>query len=183
MGLFTGERISLRALEPDDIKVLYQWENNPDIWWLGNTLKPYSHDTLRKYLEIAHLDIYESQQVRFAIVKNDNPDTPVGLIDLYNFDPHHQRAGVGILLGRPEDRGKGYAREALGILCLYAFKIVLINQLFCSIPENNPRSIHLFEKAGFKKTGERPEWIRTSEGWITDYFFQLSSKDWATNAE
>ena len=30
-------KIKLRALEPEDIELLYQWENNMEIWEVSNT--------------------------------------------------------------------------------------------------------------------------------------------------
>ena len=183
MSVFEGSSVSLRALEPDDLQYLYLWENDTDIWWLGNTLKPYSKETLRKYLNTAHLDIHETRQVRFAVYLNENPVELVGLIDLYDFDPHHKRAGVGILMGETKNRGKGYGSEALKILCNYAFTLLDLHQLYCSIPETNLASIKLFNNKGFIQTGLRPDWIKTKDGWAADIFFQLSSKEWVSRTE
>ena len=183
MSIFNGKVVSLRALEPEDLNYLYSWENDTDIWWLGNTLKPYSKETLRKYLSTVHLDIHETRQVRFAIYKNEKPAEVLGLIDLFDFEPYHQRAGVGILLGDESNRGKGFGSEALKLLCDYAFSVLGLHQLYCSIPDDNLPSIKLFSNKGFIKTGIRPDWIKTSKGWRNEIFFQLSSKEWLSRIE
>jgi len=183
MQSFSGQQIGLRALEPDDLDILYKWENIPDIWQLGQTLKPFSRDILKKYLENAHLDIFETHQVRFVIHKISNPNTAIGLIDLYDFDPFHERAGVGILIGEISERKQGYAKEALSLLCQYAFKILMLHQLFCTITAKNEPSIQLFTKAGFVKTGERIEWIKTRTNWQTEFFYQLSFQAWESSVE
>ena len=41
MELLSNETVSLRAPEPEDLELLYHWENNPEWWGLGNTLAPY----------------------------------------------------------------------------------------------------------------------------------------------
>ncbi|MCK5821212.1 MAG: GNAT family N-acetyltransferase [Bacteroidales bacterium] len=183
MQTFSGKQIGLRALEPYDLETLYKWENNPEIWQLGQTLKPFSRDILVRYLETAQLDIFESRQVRFVIHKIGKPNEVVGLIDLFDFDPFNQRAGVGILIGEVSDRKQGYAIEALSLLCQYSFEILMLHQLYCSIHAINEPSIKLFTKGGFTKTGQRTDWIKTRTGWQTEFFYQLSIQEWESKAE
>ena len=37
-----NELIRLRALEPDDVQVLYKWENDTEVWKVSNTIVPFS---------------------------------------------------------------------------------------------------------------------------------------------
>ena len=104
MKLLKGEHIHLRALEPEDLEVLYALENDPDIWEVSGTLTPYSKKVLRDYLERSHQDIYEMKQLRLAICTD--PGSPIGLIDLYDFDPKHLRAGLGIGISQAGDRDR-----------------------------------------------------------------------------
>ena len=66
MSLKSGN-ISLRAIEPSDINILFSWENDTQYWVLSNTMAPYSKHVLNKYLDNAHLDIYEAKQLRMVI--------------------------------------------------------------------------------------------------------------------
>jgi len=43
--------IRLRALEPEDLEILYAWENDMNIWHLSNTLIPFSKSTLNNILK------------------------------------------------------------------------------------------------------------------------------------
>ena len=63
----SGEKIILRALEPEDLNFLYQIENNESFWEVSHTQTPFSKYILKRYLENAHLDIYESKQLRLLI--------------------------------------------------------------------------------------------------------------------
>lgn len=90
-----GENIHLRALEPEDVDVLYKWENNREIWHVSNTQTPFSRYVLEQFLVNAHEDIYTNKQLRLIISPNES-DIPVGAIDLFDFDPYHLRAGIGI---------------------------------------------------------------------------------------
>ncbi|WP_372751199.1 GNAT family N-acetyltransferase [Labilibaculum sp.] len=171
MQILESKNIRLRALEPSDLKLLYAWENNSNIWEVSHTLKPFSIFILKQYLESSHLDIYESKQLRLVIEKAET-NTAIGLIDLFDFDPFHQRAGIGILINNQEDKNKGYASEALQIFCKYAFTTLQLHQLYCNITANNEISLRLFTQEGFEIIGNKKEWIRSKEGWMDEYSLQ-----------
>ena len=166
----TGKHIYLRALEPQDLDFLYLLENDTAVWEISGTLKPYSKKVLRLYLDNAHRDIYEVKQLRLCISTMD--DNCIGLIDMFDFDPKHKRAGIGIIIIKPEDRNKGWGAEALEILCSYAFSVLDLHQLYANILEENKASIHLFEKLGFVQIGTKKDWIRTNSGFKNELLFQ-----------
>lgn len=174
---FADDPVLLRPVEPEDLEVLYAWENDPDIWNVSNTLTPFSRDIIRSYLLNAHRDIQETRQFRFMIMLQDEKhhkdiSIPVGTIDLFDYDPHNQRAGVGILIKSPGHRKHGYATKALNILCRYSFEILLLHQLYCNISPDNMDSLRLFQKAGFQIAGTKKEWNRTNSGWKDEILLQ-----------
>lgn len=154
-----GKKIILRALEQSDIDVLYKWENDTSIWKVSNTVTPYSKFLLEQYLLNSHNDIYTQKQLRLIIT--DQQKTVVGAIDLFEFDPLHARAGVGILIDK-QYRNNGYASDALDVLMDYCFSYLHVNQLYCSVLMDNEASIHLFETKGFEKIGVKKQWLRIS---------------------
>jgi diamine N-acetyltransferase len=164
--------VKLRALEPEDLELLYNWENNNDYWIISNTVSPFSKYTLKRYIENSHKNIYETGQLRLMIDYIPEKKT-IGTIDIFDFDPYHKRAGIGILIANNEYRRKGLATMALTVLIDYCFKTLLVHQLFCSILENNCESIELFRKLGFSEIGKKKDWIRTSEGYLSEIMFQL----------
>lgn len=92
------KKIRLRALEPEDLDFLYEMENDESLWGMGCTNEPYSRQVLLDYITTATADIYTDKQVRL-IVENEQQEA-VGIIDLMNFDPRHQRAELGIVIKR-----------------------------------------------------------------------------------
>jgi len=119
MNTLLGENIKLRALEKEDLNFLYQIENNESFWQVSHTQTPFSKYMLKLYLENAHLDIYQAKQLRLIIEEN-STNLQVGMIDLFDFNPKHKRAGIGILI-HPDFQEKGYAFEALSLLINYTF--------------------------------------------------------------
>lgn len=172
MNLLKGEHIELRALEPSDLEFLYLLENDTSVWEVSNTTTPYSRFVLKHYLENSHRDIYDIKQLRLVICKTEN-DEAIGCIDYYDFDPKNHRVGVGIIIFSKEERSKGYASQSLGLICNYAFKSLNVHQVFATISEDNEPSIHLFEKAGFEKTGVKKDWNFSAGIYKNVYQYQL----------
>jgi diamine N-acetyltransferase len=96
----------------------------------------------------------------------------IGSIDLFDFDPFHQRAGIGILIAQ-SFRGMGYGSASLDKLIDYVFNVLVLKQVYCNINIDNSASIDLFTKKGFKKIGTKKSWIRTSYGWKDEIMLQL----------
>lgn len=170
--ILENDGIRLRAVEPEDLELLYLWENDEANWRQSNTLVPYSRYTLKKYIAGSGKSIYETGQLRLMIGVLPDERT-IGTIDLYDFDHYHKRAGVGILIADPADRKKGYASAALTCLVSYAFDTLGLHQLWCNILDNNTESKHLFTGHGFAICGSRKEWIRVSGGYETEHLLQL----------
>ena len=120
MQTLKGEHINLRALEPEDLDFLFQIENNESFWEISHTQNPFSKYILKQYLENVHLDIFEAKQLRL-LIEEKSTKKQLGMIDLFDFNPQHKRAGVGILI-HPDFQKNGFASEALSILINYTFK-------------------------------------------------------------
>ena len=168
--------LRLRALEPSDLDLLYSWENNMEIWNVSNTITPFSKYILNKYIESSHQDIYEAKQLRLIIEAKNQSSLmfhPVGAIDLFDFDPFHSRAGIGILIHDAEERNKGYATEALKLLVKYSFETLQLHQLYCNIAAANLASIQLFQRLGFKIVGIKEQWLKMRNGWENELMLQL----------
>ena len=167
--MLKGDKIYLRALEPSDADQILAWENNPEKWRLSNTIAPYSKHLIDAYVNSAQ-DVYQIRQVRLMICDNES-DLACGAVDLFEYEPMHQRAGVGILVNK-ELRGKGYAQEALRLVDDYAVNHLGIRNLYCSIQGDNEASIALFEKAGYKSVGRRSNWFNIGGDWIDELLYQ-----------
>lgn len=166
------EYIRLRALEPEDVDLLYAWENNTDIWLMSSTIVPFSKDVLQKYIENNQYDIYAMCQLRLMIDVKEEGSATVGSIDLYDFDPNNRRAGVGVFVA-PEYSKNGYAAKALECIKNYTRDVLFLRQIYAEISQSNTPSLSLFKNAGFVINGEKIDWIRTPEGFENQYILQF----------
>ncbi len=155
---FSSERIRLRAMEPEDLEIMYAMENDPETWEVTNFTVPYSKFVLKQYIENSECDVFADRQMRMMIVRNED-NAVVGTIDVTEFVPMHARGEVGVAI-RKAYQGNGYAKEALNLLCDYTFGFLHLKQLIVHITVDNEASIRLFESCGFVRCGLLKEWWR-----------------------
>lgn len=190
--LLKGEKVTLREMRADDRDLIHNWENRAELDYLGDEHEPLSTEQIADFIERSSGDIYTDGQLRLMIDlndfpslrgKNDRSNLPegdcraalamtIGCIDLFEFDQHNQRAGVGILIAENENRKNGYAKEALNLLTNYCFEVLNLRQLYCHIPVDNETSLRLFSTCGFEETGRCRDWVKKGNAFIDAVFMQ-----------
>ena len=159
--LLENKLIRLRATEPEDLEHLYKWENDTSLWEQGNANAPYSRFSLKQYLVESKQDLFADKQMRLMVVLK-RSEVVIGMVDLYDFDPLHRRAGVGILIDE-DYRKQGYALQVLKLLETYAFSFISLHQLYAFVPKKNKASMQLFKKAGYLPAATLHEWLSRGE--------------------
>lgn len=172
--MLSSKNIALRTIEPQDIDCLLAWENDTENWTVSNTFVPFSRKLMEEYIYSAQ-DIFAMKQVRF-IIEDKRTKNQLGCIDLFEFDPFHLRAGVGILIDK-NYRNKGIAKEALEVLKTYSFSHLKLHQLYCSVANSNAASLKLFYQSGFVQTGVKKDWLNYGNKWEDELFLQCLVKN------
>ncbi len=157
-----NQQYTLRAIEPEDLDLLYTIENDNSIWEQGTSNVPYSKYVLRDYIANSHNDIYIDRQVRL-VIEIDKKET-IGLIDLVNFDPTHLRAELSIVL-MEHYRNKGIGQAVVKELCHYANQIIHINQVYAIVDINNYPCLRCLQSAGFKESVILKQWLYTNKAY------------------
>jgi len=62
---------------------------------------------------------------------------------------------------------------ALRCIVDYCFDTLQLHQIYCNILANNCESMDLFKKTGFVQSGIKKDWIKTSEGYLDEFLFQM----------
>ena len=148
-------KLKYRALEPEDVSMLFEWENDLEINEVSLSKVPFSKYILEQYIAQAHLDIQQAGQYRFVL--EDTEGNAVGCVDLFDYDAIDRRASIGIIIEK-QYRLKGYASEAISLMKDYAFNRIGMRQLHCSVGLSNEKSLQLFRSAGFYEIGIRKDW-------------------------
>lgn len=145
----------LRPTGPEDTELLLRWENDPALWEVSGTVRPFTREEIEQFIIRQQGGIHRCGQQRWMI--ENEKGKVIGAIDLFEFDQHRRTAGVGILIYDPGQRRRGYARQALETLEKYAQRELQLERLWCEIFSDNEASLALFRGAGYQKTGVRPQ--------------------------
>ena len=160
--------LKLRALEPNDLELIYEVENDKSLWVYSNTSSPFSRHTLKKFIENSHLDIIEHKQLRLVITDDEQS---YGFIDLYDYDFINRRVGVGIIIFK-KYRSKGIGLNSLQLTENYLLEHVPIHQVYANISSTNKESISLFEKSKYVNVGLKKDWIFYNNKFNDELLFQ-----------
>ena len=162
--------IHLRALEPEDLAVLEKVENDTVYWNYSNQTEPFSRYTLKQFISQQQQDIFEVRQKRFVISNLQNEVG--GFIDLFDFEPLHRRAGVGLFV-LEAFRNLGIGKQALILLHQYAKKQLNMNSLFANVAEENNWSNQLFLAVGYHPVGLKKDWNFYDDSLHDEYLYQI----------
>ncbi len=161
--------IRLRAIEPEDLDLLYSIENDTRLWNVGTTNVPYSRYTLHDYIATSADDIYADRQLRLIVETEDGKT--VGIADLIHFDPQHLRAEAGIVI-MDAFRRKGFGTAAIDALGDYALRVLHLHQLYAVVAVDNQPAVALFKKAGFQQQAVLKDWLQEEHSYVDAVLMQ-----------
>jgi RimJ/RimL family protein N-acetyltransferase len=182
--LFRGKLVRLAAAEPETFgKLLAQWGRD-SVYLRQLDSDPVMQWSAKKYTAwIERDDSPEVPQQEYDFRINTlQDDRLIGFVSLFLLTPHHRDAWVGIGIGEPEYRGKGYGTDAMRVILRYAFAELNMHRVSLGLFAYNTRALHSYEKAGFKLEGrERGSELR--DGQRTDMLYMGILKSEFSNAE
>lgn len=146
----------LRAMEPEDLDLLYKIENDVKLWNVSATNVPYSRYVLHDYIAHSSGDIYTDKQVRL-IIENECGKT-IGMVDIVNFAPQHQRAELGIVI-QEQFRGKGYGKAVVQEVLKYAKHVLHLHQIYVVVAVDKGNILALFAQLGFTEGCRLADWL------------------------
>jgi RimJ/RimL family protein N-acetyltransferase len=151
--MIEGSRITLRAVERDDLPRYVSWLNDPEVTYHLSPLLPFNLDD--------ETDWYEQQRqdqsvLNLAIVIDDGRQH-IGSVGLMHLDYRHQQAELGIVIGEKSQWGQGYGREAIELLLEYAFTELNLNRVYLRVDASHASAIHTYLRCGFQEEGRLRE--------------------------
>jgi [ribosomal protein S5]-alanine N-acetyltransferase len=168
-----GDNLYLRPLDRGDAPAFVTWLNDPD---LTRFLLAYRPMTLRAEEEFID-SLARGERITLGIALRDS-DRLIGGAGLHDIDSRCRRATFGILIGPPEERGKGYGTEVTRLMVGYAFETLNLNRVTLQVYEYNPRGLRTYEKVGFRREGVlRQDTYREGRYWDT-IVMGILREDW-----
>ena len=149
--MLRGERVVLRAVERDDLPVLWAiLYDDLEVAVLadGGPVRPDSLTALQERYEKRLADP-PTELVDLTI---DVDGVPVGSCLLYSIDHFNGRCDLGISIGK-QHWGKGYGSDAVRTLVDYAFTHLDMRRVGLRCLADDPRAVGAYRKAGFVEEG------------------------------
>lgn len=169
-----AESITFAPVQLEHLDLLYTWENDPVLQELSSEeIKEHSLEEVRDELQkwIAGSDT----GCVFGIYLDNRL---IGYVQIAAIDRINRRCRMGILIGDSTQWGKGYGTRAFAFAVRHAFEVLGLHRVGAEAYGNNPRSMRMLEKVGFRREGVlRDNVFRGGRFW-DEVVFGLLREEW-----
>jgi RimJ/RimL family protein N-acetyltransferase len=148
--MLTGDRVTLRGVERDDLPALWRMYNDVDVEHRASDRRPVPV-SLARLEELFDERAAEAQHDAIRFVVEVDGDV-VGQCLLFHVDDYSRTCDLGISLRR--DRwGHGLGQDAVRTLVGYAFRYLNLRKVSLEVLADDPRAVGAYRKAGFAEEG------------------------------
>ena len=175
MNTWEGKRVRLRALEPEDWQVHYEWnkdaemQRNVDFVWF-----PQSQPAVKKWAEETAIRKPENDEIDLVI--ETLAGEYAGLISANQTQPRNGTFKYGIAI-LPEQQRKGYAAEAIWLVLRHYFDELRYQKVSVDVFAFNEASIKLHEKLGFQLEGRLRRMIFSNGAYHDTLIFGMTAEE------
>lgn len=167
-SIWRGKRVRLRAVEPEDWKVHFVWDQDSEMARRSYEVPfPNSTTAAKEWAEQQSKNKGTDETFRFQVENHDGD--LVGSINTFRCDPRTGVFSYGLGIGS-EHRRKGYASEAILLVMRYYFFERRYQKASILVYSFNDASINLHESVGFELEG-RLRRMGFTRGQYYDYLF------------
>lgn len=168
-----GEQIWLRPIELRDALVIAESTQEVDPDWAPPPNPPVSETAFRAWVQSL-----DQSELVWAVCRSDQQEA-IGTASIRNIDLRHRVAETGMGLLNPEDRGQGLGTEIKDLILDFAFDVMGLHSVRCTIDSRNERSQRSVEKSGYMRAGVLTADIPAGMGQFADTIvYQLLASEW-----
>ncbi len=172
-----GPSVRLRPPRSADLLTLFGWYNDPE------TVAPFDRFAVDRFddfaasVEAAASDP-RSLAPRFVVERKVGGQV-IGFVGHYQAHPVLTLTDVWYVLGERQSRGKGYGREAVGLLVDYLFHDRDVPRVGATCDTSNEPSYHLLERRGFRREGTLRSALFHHNRWHDVALYGITREEWA----
>ena len=146
-----GRKITLRAMEKDDCKLVVEMFNDPE---MESLVVGWSFP-LSQFAQEKWLDNHFADQNNFRFIIEEETGEAVGIATITEIDWKNRCATQGIKIAKRENRHRGIGTDALMAIMRYAFEELQLNRLETTWLEENRPSRSMYQKCGWVEEGRQ----------------------------
>jgi RimJ/RimL family protein N-acetyltransferase len=148
-AFLNGERIFLRAPEPDDIPMITRLENHPDprysLFYAFPTSQLQQRDKTDRQMQ-------DPNTILFTICRTDTLES-IGQTALVRIDWVGRMGTFYLGIADKANWSGGFGTEATYLMTQYAFKTLNFNRVELKVAAENTAAYRVYEKNGFRHEG------------------------------
>lgn len=168
--------VYLRAAERDDIPRFVAWFNDKRTTRTLGMRAPMSIPMEEAWFERMVADQGKTGYMFTVCLIAD--DRPIGSVSLFDLDLINGSAGLGILIGEPDDRGRGHGTDTLEALVAFGFDNLRLERIWLDVFDFNPGARRVYEGVGFKHEGTLRHAIFREGRFCDDHRMSILSGEW-----
>lgn len=157
---YDGALVGLRAREPEDAERFVAWNADVEamLWW-DRTYPPVPAEVLAARIAAAPAPSFAEQSYSIVALED---GTHIGWCGLFGVSAEHRHAELGVLIGDPAYRGRGYGTDAVRTLVRLAFERMNLVRVTLTVFPENVAARRAYERCGFAEEGvqRRAAWKR-----------------------
>ncbi len=177
--MLIGKKISLRALEREDLPLLRDWRNNENFRKYFREIKELNLDNQNFWFD--NFVVNNPSTLMFGIIENDSSQL-IGVCGLCYINWVHRNADLSMYIGKddiyidPEEGG--FAWDILDVLFEYAFNRLNIHKMWCEIYEFDEKKHELFNNYGFSQDGVFRDNYFYDGNFMDGHLFTILAHEW-----
>jgi len=174
--LLCGSKVRLTALTEGDLPTMARWHQDAEFLRLYDSRPAYpkTEAELARWLEELQKD-----RCTFAFaVRPVEDDDLIGYLELDGIIWQHGVCGMGLGIGDPADRGRGFGHEATQLALRYAFHELNLHRVQVTVFAYNSASIALLDKLGFRREGVYRERLQRDGKRYDMYLYGMLRREW-----
>ena len=150
--MYEGQLVRLRAMDNSDLMKFQDFSNDYAVMRgaSGGILYPSTVDDEAQ--SMSRNTSCTSGEYQFAVeTKKDR--VLIGKCGFIKVNWKNRVGELGILLGDPDYRGKGYGADAVRVLCQFGFNELNLHKIKATVFDFNTPALRCYEKCGFQREG------------------------------
>ena len=174
--MLTGEKVTLRAIEREDLPCQWAFNNDLEMELLGGGDPPEPQSLARLEAEFnENAQKGGRDGANFAIEADGKY---IGSCGLFHFDYDAHTCEIGIGIGEPAYRSHGYGRDAIQVLLRYAFRIRNLRKVWLTVNGNNERAIRSYKACSFVEEGRLHQHVWNNGQYIDLVYMGILRDQW-----
>jgi RimJ/RimL family protein N-acetyltransferase len=177
--LLQGEKVRLTALNDSDVEAMTRWYQDTAFMRLfdASPAYPKTEEEVKNRIE----ELRRDENTLVFAIRAVQGDELVGYLELDGINWQHGVCGLGLGIGDPAHRGKGYGSEAARLALTFAFDELNLHRVQATAFGYNGRSIALLEKMGFRREGAFREFLQRDGQRHDMILYGVLRREWASD--